>query len=193
MNCQNIRKLLDQSNEMSVNNIWEKKAYVINMKIWEADHNNFAACTRLANYYKLNDNMPEAKKMFLNALEIYPNNYVVRNNLNEIELINEQTKFIDDLTTSRECYNSGRRLTRSGNHWLAGECYFKAYSMDPLLEYAVALAKSYHKMGKHDRIKMLYKELIDNNTTLDMIDDIKVEFAELLKQRELEQKKENIA
>lgn len=193
MNCQNLRKLLDQSNEMSANNLWGKKAFDINMKIWEADNKNFTACTRLANYYKLNDNTPAAKKMYLNALEIYPNNYGVKSNLYEIERLHEETKFIDELTTCSQCYNAGLKLTKKGHHWLAGECYLKAYYIEPLLKYAVSLAKSYHKLGKYEKTKMLYKELLNTNTSLDIIEDIKVEFVELLKYRDFDQKKANIA
>lgn len=193
MNCDNLRKLLDKANEMAANNIWGGEAYAINMKIWEADNNNFTACTRLGKFYKLNDNIPDAKKMYLKALEIYPNDYGVKTNLIEIERLHKETKFIDDLKTSRECYNSGRKLTQRGHHWLASECYFKAYRIEPLLIFGVSLARSYDKLGKHDKIKRLYKELMDRNTSLDIIEDIKVEFAELLKYKKFKQKKVNIA
>ena len=88
---------------------------------------------------------------------------------------------MDKLTTSSDCYNSGRKLTQKGLHWLARGCYFKAYSLEPLLKYGVSLAKSYSKLGNYDRIKTLYKELMNNNTSLDIIEDIKIEFVELLK------------
>lgn len=181
MNCENLRNLLDKANEMAANNIWGGKAYAINMKILGADNNNFTACNRLAQYYKLNNNRSDAKKMYLRALEIYPNNHVVKNNLNEIERINKETKFIDRLTTSRECFDSGRKLTREGHHWLAGECYFKAYGIEPVLKYGISLAKSYIKLGKQNKIKELFKELMDSSPSLEMKEDIKVEFAELLK------------
>jgi len=193
MNCVNLRKLLDKANEMASNNIWGIKAYIINMKIWEADNNNFTACIRLGKFYKLNDNIPDAEKMYLKALEIYPNDYGVKNILVEIERLHKETKFIDDLTTSRECYNSGRKLTQKGNHWLASVCYFKAYCIEPLIIYGVSLARSYGKLGKHDKIKRLYKDLMNRNTSLDIIEDIKFEFAELLKYKKYEQSKINIA
>ena len=181
MNCENLRKLLDMSNEMALNNLWGEKSYIINMKIWGMDNNNFTTCIRLAKYYKLNDNMPDAKRMYLKALEIYPDNYVAKINLREIERLHEETKFIDELVTSRECYNSGQKLAKKGRYWLARECYLKAYSMEPLLEYGVGLAKSYSKLGEHNKIKKLYKELIDNNPSLDTMEDIEDEFEELLK------------
>lgn len=193
MNCEKFRKLIDKSNEMATNNLWGEKSYVINEKIWEMDNNNFTACTRLAKYYKLNDNMTDAKRMYLKALEIYPNNYGVKNKLNEIERLHEETKFIDELITSRECYNSGQNLSQKGHHWLARECYSKAYSIEPLLEYGVALAKSYSELGEHYKIKRLYKELMDSNASLDIIEDIKVDFVELLKDKKFEQKIENKA
>jgi tetratricopeptide (TPR) repeat protein len=189
MNCENLRKLLDQSNELAESNIWGPKAFAINMRIWGADNNNFTACTRLANYYKIDDNIPDAKKMYLKALEIYPNNYGVKNNLYEIERLQEKTKFIEKMTTSNECYNSGRKLTQKGHHWLASKCFFKAYGIEPLLKYGVSLAKSYNKLGKYEKIKKLFNDLMDRNTTLDIIEDIKVEFVELLKYREFEHKK----
>jgi tetratricopeptide (TPR) repeat protein len=192
MNCEKFRKLLDKANEMAENNIWGEKAYVINLKIWAVDNNNFTACTRLAKYYKLINNIPEAKRMYLKALEIYPNNLGVRNNLNEIKKLYEETKFIDELATSRECYFSGQKLTQKGHHWLASECYFKAYSIEPLLKYGVSLGKSYRKLGEHDKIKKLYKNLMDSNPSFDIIEDIKVEFEELLKGKIFEQKKENL-
>jgi len=193
MKCENLRKLLDKANEMAANNIWGRKAYVINKKIWEADNNNFTACIRLGKYYKLNDNITDATKMYLKALETYPNDYIVKSNLIEIERLHKETKFIDELTTSRECYNSGRKLTQKGHHWLASECYFKAYSIDPLLIYGVSLARSYGKLGKHDKIKRLYKDLMDRNKSLDIIEDIKFEFAELLKYKKFGQSKVCIA
>ena len=183
MNCEKFRKLLDKANEMAANNIWGEKAYVINKKIWDIDNNNYFACTRLAQYYTLNDNIPDAKKMYLKALEIYPNNYEVKNNINEIERLHGKTKFINELTTSRECYNSGRELTQKGHYWLARACYIKAYGIEPLLKYGISLAKNYSKLGEHDKIKKLYKELMDNNPSRDIIEDIRVGFKELLKDK----------
>lgn len=97
------------------------------------------------------------------------------------------------MTTSNECYNSGRKLSQKGQHWLASECYFKAYSIEPSLKYGVCLAKSYYKLGKYEKIKKLYKELLDRNIALDIIEDIKVEFVELLKYRKFEHEKVNTA
>lgn len=190
MNCITLRKLIDKSDELSANNSWEGKTYVVNKKIWIVDNNNFTACTRLAKYYKLNDNIPEAKRMYLNALVIYPNNDGVKNNLIEMDRLIEETKFIDEFTTSRECYNSGLKLTQKGHHRLAVKCYLKAYSLERLLEYAVSLARGYRKLGKQDEIKKLYKELMDSSPSLDK-EDIKAEFAELLKGRKVEQVKEH--
>lgn len=183
MNCEKLRKLFENANEMAANNIWEEKAYVVNKKIWDADNYNFVTCTRLARYYRLNGNIPDAEKMYLKALEIYPNDYVVKMNLYEIEKLHKETKFMDELTTSRECHESGRKLTQKGHYWLARACYLKAYHIDPLLKYGVSLAINYSKLGEHDKIKKLYKELMDNNTSLDVIEDIKFGFKGLLKDR----------
>ena len=81
MNCINLRKLLDKANEMAAKNIWGEKAFLVNMRIWVADNYNFTACTWLAHYYKLNDNIPDAKRMYFKAQEVYPNDYGVKENL----------------------------------------------------------------------------------------------------------------
>lgn len=85
MNNADIQKLVDRAGEMATRNIWDEKAYKINMAILKMDHNNGAACTRLARYYMLSDNIEEAKKMYLRALEINPENRGAINNLNDIE------------------------------------------------------------------------------------------------------------
>ncbi len=193
MRCEKLRMLLDKANVLAENNIWGEKSYVINKKIWEADINNFTACTRLAKYYKLADNLTDAKKMYLKALDINPNNYEVMNNLDELKRIQEETKFIDHLTTSRLCYETGQKLTQKGHHWIASRCYLKAYGIEPLLRYGVGLAKSYYKLAEHDKIRGLYTDLMNNNPSLEIIEDIQVEFERLLKYKNSEQKKENTA
>jgi tetratricopeptide (TPR) repeat protein len=85
MNNANLKKLMDKAGKMALLNIWGENAYKINMAILKADHNNSAACTRLAKYYKLNNNIPKAKKMYLKALKINPNNRGAINNLYDIE------------------------------------------------------------------------------------------------------------
>jgi len=85
MNSVNLQKLMVKAAKMALGNIWGENAYKINMAILKIDHNNCAACTRLAKYFKLNDNIAEAKNMYLKALEIDPNNRGAMNNLDDIE------------------------------------------------------------------------------------------------------------
>ena len=180
MNCDNLRKLISKAREMALGNRWEENAYKVNMKILEMDNNNSAACTRLAKYYKLNNNLTDAKKMYLKALEIDPNNHGARNNLEDIEKHQQEKIFIDQITTSRESYDAGRNLAQKGKYGLSIKCFLKAYSIEPLLKYALGLAKTYKKSGKHDEVKKLYKQLVDGNPSQNDIDVINVEFAILL-------------
>jgi tetratricopeptide (TPR) repeat protein len=182
MTTENLNKLIDRAGEMALRNIWEEKAYKINMTILKYDNNNFAACTRLAKYYKLNEDVQEAKEMYLRALEINPESQGVKNNLNEIQREVDEKKFISELTTVKELSTSGQKLSQKGNHRLAMKCYFKAFKMEPLLKTGVSLAKSYNKLGQHDEIKKLYKELVNSNKALD-VDTIKVEFEGILKNK----------
>ena len=92
MNKENLQKLITRAGEMASRDIWGDNAYKINMAILSADQNNCAACTRLAKYYKLNDNMEEAKSMYLRALEINPENRGAINNLNEMDKVNRIDK-----------------------------------------------------------------------------------------------------
>lgn len=78
----NLRKLVNKSNELSANNCWDREAFDVNMKIWNADNNNFNACTRLAKYYELNGNIADARMMYLNAIKIPPYNYDVKKRFN---------------------------------------------------------------------------------------------------------------
>lgn len=92
MNNVNLAKLVDKAGEMALRNIWGDNAYKINMAILKMDHNNCAACTRLAKYYRLNDNIAEAKNMYLKALDIDPTNRGAINNLNDIEKDQKKNK-----------------------------------------------------------------------------------------------------
>lgn len=80
-----LQKLVDLARKMALRNVWGEKSYKVNMAILKMDPHNGAACTRLAKYYKLVDNISEAKNMYLKALEIDPENRGAINNLNEIE------------------------------------------------------------------------------------------------------------
>jgi len=180
MNSSNCQKLINKAREMALANIWEENAFRINMKILEVDSNNFAACTRLAKYYKLNDNLVDAKKMYLKALEIEPNSQGVKNNLIDIEKYQSDKLFVDQIATTRELYAAGLNLTQKGKLSLAVKCFLKAYNVEPLLDYAVGLARIYRKLGRHDKIEALYNELIANRSSKNTIDAVNNKFATLL-------------
>lgn len=185
MTSENLSKLINTAGEMALHNIWEEKSYKINMTILKYDTNNFAACTRLAKYYKLSENIQDAKVMYLRALEINPESQGVKNNLNEIQREADETKFVSDLNTVKELATSGQKLTQKGNHRLAMKCYLKAFNIEPLLKNGLSLAKSYNKLGQHDEIKKLYKQLVKGNTSSDAINNIKSEFDEILKNKKV--------
>ncbi|UWG96611.1 hypothetical protein LPY66_17260 [Dehalobacter sp. DCM] len=81
----NLRTLVKKAGEMALGNSWGEDAYTINMGILAIDQNNSGSCTRLAKYYMLNDNLPEAKNMYLRALKIDPESRIALNNLQVIE------------------------------------------------------------------------------------------------------------
>ena len=71
MDNDKLKRLVDRAGKMATLNMWGETAYKINMAILRIDGNNAAACTRLAKYYKLNDNIQEAKNYFGNKLDFY--------------------------------------------------------------------------------------------------------------------------
>ena len=144
------------------------------------DSRNDAACTRLAKYFKLNDNLIEAKNMYSRALEINPNNRGAINNLIEIENFQHDTEFLGNLTTSRDAYDAARSLATKGKYGLSIACFLKAYSIEPLLKYAFALAKVYKKTDKFDEVKKMYNQLLNSNPTQNNLDAINAEFVVLM-------------
>lgn len=94
MNKVDLEKLVQKAGEMATRNIWDEKAYKLNMAILKLDNNNGAACTRLAKYYKLNDNIADAINMYSKALKINPNNRGAINNLNDIEKDQKKNKAV---------------------------------------------------------------------------------------------------
>ena len=99
MNNVNLQKYVDKAGEMALRNIWDEKAYKINIAILKIDHNNCAACTRLAKYYMLNGNITEAKNMYLKALDIDPNSRVAINNLFDIEKDQKESEAVNKINT----------------------------------------------------------------------------------------------
>lgn len=179
MNNVNLQKLVDKAGEMALRNMWGENAYKINMAILKMDHNNSAACTRLAKYYKLNDNIAEAKNMYLKALEIDPNNQGAINNLNDIERDQQESNTVDQIETAGKLFQVGQSSMLKGKYKLAVKLFSKAYSIEPLLKYAVSLAGVYKKMGKHDSVEKLYRQLIDDNHIQADVEAINNEFKTL--------------
>jgi len=179
MNSVKLQKLVDKAGEMALRNMWGENAYKINMAILQMDHNNSAACTRLAKYYKLNDNITEAKNMYLKALEIDPNNRGAINNLNDIERDQQENNTVDQIKTAGELFRTGQNSMLKGKYRLAVKLFSKAYSIEPQLKYAVSLAGVYRKMGKHDSVEKLYRQLIDANHMEADIEAINNEFTAL--------------
>lgn len=175
----NLEMLVDKAGEMALHNIWGENAYKINMAILKMDHTNSAACTRLAKYYRLNDNITEAKNMYLKALDIDPNNRGAINNLHDIERDQKENDDIDKIKTTSELFKEGKHSVVKGKYKLAVKLFKKAYSMDPLLMYAVSLAGVYKKMGDFDRIVKLYKQLIEDSHLQANVEDINSEFKTL--------------
>lgn len=179
MNNVNLQKLVDKAGEMALRNIWGENAFKINMAILKKDHNNGAACTRLAKYYKLNDNITEAKNMYLKALDIDPYNRGAINNLNDIEKDQKESDAVDKIKTTVELLKAGENSMLKAKYKLAAKLFSKAYSIEPLLINAVSLAGAYKKMGKYDRIEKLYGQLIDGNHIQADVEAINNEFKTL--------------
>lgn len=164
MNTMNLQKLVDEASEMAMQNMWGEDAYKVNAAILKMDPKNCAAYTRLAKYYKLNDNIAEAKNMYLKALDIDPNNRAAINHLYAIEKDQEESDTVENLNTIKELSKEATKALTKGKYSLAEKLYLKAYSMEPVLIYAVGLAEAYNKLGKYDKLEELYKQLIDANS-----------------------------
>lgn len=168
MNKLDLQKLIDKAGDMALRNIWEEKAYKINMAILKLDKNNCAAYTRLAKYYKINDNIDEAKNMYLKALEIDPENRGAINNLNDFERDQNESDDVNKIKTTGELLKEAQKSMLKGKYNYAAKLFSKAYSMEPSLTYAVSLAGAYKKMDKHDQIEKLYNQLIENRLQADV-------------------------
>lgn len=158
-----LPELISKAGKMAQNNMWGESAYKINRTILQMDQNNTAAYTRLAKYYKLNDNISEAKNMYLKALEIDPNNRGAINNLEEIEKDELESDTVGKIKTTGELFKIGQNSMQKGKYKLAVKLFSKAYSIEPLLKYAVSLAGVYKKMGEKDSVEMVYTQLIEAN------------------------------
>ena len=176
MNKVNLQKLIDKASEMAMCNIWGENAYKINAAILKTDHNNCAACTRLAKYYKLNDNISEAENMYLMALEIDPCNRGAINNLNEIKKDQKENEEVEKIETTVELIKQGQKSMVKGKYKLASKLFLKAFSIEPLLANAVNLAGAYKGLGNYDSIEKLFTQLTEGKHKKADIDNINKEF-----------------
>lgn len=176
MNNMNLENLMSKASEMAIGNIWGENAYKINMAIIKNDHNNCAAYTRLAKYYKLNDNITEAKNMYLKTLDIDPKNRIAINNLNDIEQDQRENDTVDKIKTTKELLKEGKNSMTKGKYKMAVKIFSKVYSNEPSLTYAVSLAGAYKKMCKYDSIEKLYRQLIDSSNKQSDVEEINNEF-----------------
>ena len=158
-----LQRLKGQASDNALHNIWGKDAYKVNMDILKIDHNDYAACTRLAKYYKLKGNIAGAKKMYLKALEIDPENRAAINNLNDIEKDQKETDAVEQIVTVKQLLKEAQKAILKSKYKLAAKLYAKAYSMEPLLIYATELAGAYKKLGEYDKIEKLYTQLMEDN------------------------------
>jgi Tfp pilus assembly protein PilF len=163
MNNVNLQKLVDKAGEMATRNIWGENAYKINMAILKIDHHNCPAFTRLAKYYKLNNNIAEAKNIYLKVLDIDPKNRGAINNLYNFEKEEKEIEFVEEIKTTMDLLKEGKNSMRKGKYTLAEKLFSKAYSIEPSLMCAGCLAGVYTKMGKYGMVEKLYRQLIDDN------------------------------
>ncbi|MEA4900742.1 hypothetical protein [Desulfitobacterium sp.] len=163
MNKVNLQKLEDQAVNLALRNTWGEDAYAVNTAILEIDHNDCAAYTRLAKYYKVNDNLTEAVNMYLRALDIDPQNRVATNNLIKIKKEKEESEAVEKINTTKELLKEAQKSMRKRKYRLASKLYSKAFSIEPTLKHATDLSGAYKEMGKYDNIEKLYRRLIKDN------------------------------
>lgn len=154
--------MVAKASEMALANEWGERAYKINTAILKRDQNNCAACTRLAKYYKLNDNIEEAKQMYLRALNIDPENRGAINNLNDIDKENKENEEVNNYSSVGDMIKEGQKSMTKGKYRFASKLFLKAYNIEPTLAAAASLAGAYKKLDKIDLVEKLYKDTIDS-------------------------------
>ncbi len=157
-----LQQLVAKASEMALANEWGERAYKINTAILKRDQNNCAACTRLAKYYKLNDNIEEAKQMYLRALNIDPENRGAINNLNDIDKENKENEEVNNYSSVGDMIKEGQKSMTKGKYRFASKLFLKAYNIEPTLAAAASLAGAYKKLDKIDLVEKLYKDTIDS-------------------------------
>ncbi len=175
----NLQELITKAGEMAKRNIWGENAQKINMAILKLDQNNSAAYTRLAKYYRLQDNIIEAKNMYLKALEIDPQSRGALNNLSDIDREEKENSFVEQIKTVGEMFRIGQTSAQKGKYELAIKLFSKANSVEPQLKFAASLAGVYKKMGRSSDVEKLYLQLLESNKIDSDIEAIKTEFIAL--------------
>jgi len=175
----NLQDLVDRAGNMALNNIWGENSYQINMDILKLDPNNCAAYTRLAKYYKLDDNIEEARNMYLRVLEINPNNRGAINNLNEMEKEQRENDDVSQMKSIGDLVKAGKTSILKGKYKMAVKLFERAFGLEPSLKHAISLAGAYEKAGRHDRIEIIYHQLINDHSQQNDIEAIENEFKAL--------------
>ncbi|MDF2989136.1 MAG: hypothetical protein K0R50_4646 [Eubacterium sp.] len=160
-----LKELMDKAGQMALANEWGDKAYKINNAILKLDKDNCAAYTRLAKYYKLNNNISEAKVIYLKVLEIDPENRGAINNLNDLDRDEKENDELDNYKTVGDLMKEGQKSMLKGKFRFASKLFLKAFGMDPSISYAVSLAEAYTKMGKADEVMKLYNQILSSTHT----------------------------
>lgn len=179
MNNVNLQKLMDRAGKMALHNIWGENSYKINMAILRIDPDNCAACTRLAKYYKLDDNIDEARNMYSRVLKIDPNHRGAINNLNEMEKEQNENEAVNKIHTIGDLLKEGQSSMVKGRYRMAVKLFTKAFESEPSLKHAVCLAYACEKTGRYDRIETIYRQLIGDNSIQNHIEAIENEFKAL--------------
>lgn len=175
----NLQNLIDRAGKMALHNIWGENSYKINKAILKRDPNNCAAYTRLVKYYRLDNNIEEARNMYLRALEIDPSNRGAINNLNEIEKELKENDAVNQIQTIGDLFKEGQNSMLKGRYRMAVKLFAKAFELEPSLRHAVSLAEVYKKVGRYDSIEKIYRKLIDDNSNQNDIEAIENEFKAL--------------
>lgn len=179
MDNKSLKKLVDTAGKMALQNIWGENSYKINMAILKLDPCNCAAYTRLAKYYKLNDNNAEARNMYLRALEIDPNNRGAINNLDELDKEQKENDAVNQIQTIGDLLKEGQTSMLKGRYNMAVKLFTRVFGLEPSLRHAMSLAYAYKKTGRYDRIEKVYQQLIDDNSKQSDIEAIENEFKAL--------------
>ncbi len=165
MEAISLQKLVDKAGRMALANEWGEKAYRINSVILKRDKNNCAAYTRLAKYYKLNNNIQDAKEMYLKVLEIDPENRGAINNLNDFDKDEKENDELNNYKSIGDMVKEGQKSMVRGKYRFASKLFLKAFCSDPSITHAVSLAEAYAKMGKADEVEKLYAEILSSAHT----------------------------